>query len=250
MVEYKNSPIREAVCEFRFSKDTEWNKDLPSKLYDIVKSEFPIKEIRKEHRLEVKFEAKPQKKGVRNPKIEHSDRFLFLDKERKFIIQIAPKMISVNALKPYPSWKIFNEKIGYAYNKINELTDVRGIERIGLIYVNKIDVPEKLSDLKDYFRFYPQMPENLNLNVGNFNLGCDFTFDGGNDMCRVQLGRAIPEKKDGMAFLLSTDYFTAKPGSISPGDALSWTQNAHDEIKKIFKGCITEKMESLFNGAE
>ena len=154
MSEYKNSPIREAVCEFRFSKDTAWNNDLPSKLYDIIKSEFPIKEIRKEHHLEVKFEVKPQNRAVKSPKIEQSDRFLFLDKERKFIIQLAPRMISVNALKPYPSWEIFKEKIIYAYNKINELTDVRGIERIGLIYVNKIDIPEKISELKDYFRFY------------------------------------------------------------------------------------------------
>ena len=153
-------------------------------------------------------------------------------------------------MKPYPSWDTFNKKIDYAYNKIKELTEVRGIERIGLMYINKIDMPEKVTELKDYFRFYPQIPEHLAFTVANFNMGCDFTFNKENDMCRVQLGRAIPEKKEGMAFLLTTDYFTAKPGLISPGDAIIWTKNAHTEIKKIFKGCITEKMESLFNGAD
>jgi uncharacterized protein (TIGR04255 family) len=244
MTDYSNSPIREAVCEFRFSKKTGWDKDLSLKFYEKIKSEFPKKELKKEHH----FRVETTTEGIQNSKTELNDRHLFFDNDRRFIVQIAPGLLSISCLEPYPSWEIFKEKIRLAYNTLGELTEINRIERIGLLYVNKIEISEKPAELKDYFTFYPNMPEKLNLTVGNINMGSDFLYNAEKDICRVQLTRAVPEKKGDIAFLLTTDFFTAKPGSVVPNDALSWTEKAHNEIKNIFRNCITEKTESLFNG--
>ncbi|UUX92971.1 TIGR04255 family protein [Methanoplanus endosymbiosus] len=246
MTDYSNSPIREAVCEFRFSKKTGWDKDLSLKFYEKIKSEFPKKEVNKVHHFQVEATIK----GIQNSKNELNDRHLFFDNDRRYIIQITQGVLSISCLKPYPSWEVFKEKIRLAYNTLGELTDINGIERIGLLYVNKIEISDKPVELKEYFTFYPNMPEKLNLTVGNINMASDFLYNHGKDICRVQLTRAVPEKKEDIAFLLTTDFFTAKPGSVKPDDALLWTEVAHTEIKNIFRNCITEKTESLFKGAE
>ena len=36
-----------------------------------------------------------------------------------------------------------------------------GIDRIALVYIDKMDIPEKKIEMKDYFKFYPQLGEEL-----------------------------------------------------------------------------------------
>ena len=243
MVSYKNPPIVEAVCEFRFSKNTVWDSHIPSKLYEKIKDEFPNTEKRKEQHLKINT----TEKGIENSHLESTDRCVYLNNERTILIQIAPRMISISCLKPYPSWEVFREKIKLAYDILGELTEINEIDRIGLVYVDKIEIPEKRVELEEYFKFYPHLSNELPQVIGNFIIGCDFVYNEGRDLCRLQLTKAMPEKKENNAFLLTTDYFTAKVNSVKPGDAINWIEDAHIEIKKIFIGCITEKSEDLFN---
>ncbi len=244
MVGYKNPPIVEAVCEFRFSKNTVWNSDIPSKLYEKIKDEFPNTEIRNEQHIEIKA---TKKGGIEESNLESVDRCVYLNNERKILIQIAPRMISISCLKPYPSWEVFKQKIKLAYDTLGELTEINEIDRIGLAYVDKIEIPEEPVKLKEYFKFYPHLSNELPQVFGNFIIGCDFIYNEGRDLCRLQLTKAMPGKKENNAFLLTTDYFTAKINSVKPIEAINWIEKAHIELKQIFIGCITEKLEDLFN---
>ena len=40
---YKNSPIIEAICEFQFEENSEWDLTIPGLVYDRVQNEFPIR---------------------------------------------------------------------------------------------------------------------------------------------------------------------------------------------------------------
>ena len=40
---YKNSPIIEAICEFQFEENSEWDLTVPGLVYDRVQNEFPIR---------------------------------------------------------------------------------------------------------------------------------------------------------------------------------------------------------------
>ncbi|MGQ0654564.1 MAG: TIGR04255 family protein [Betaproteobacteria bacterium] len=38
---YKNPPIIEAICEFRFSETSPWDLTIPGLIYELVKDKFP-----------------------------------------------------------------------------------------------------------------------------------------------------------------------------------------------------------------
>ncbi|WAI00395.1 TIGR04255 family protein [Methanogenium organophilum] len=243
MADLQYSPIQEVVCEFRFSKDTEWKGDLASILYDKLKDDFPEKKQKISHKLELKANVK----GIESQKAEPVSNDIFLSEDGKILIQIYPRMISVNCLKPYPSWEIFSQKIDQVYSTLQEIVEIKEIDRIGLLYINKIEIEDKKFELRDYFNFYPHVSPQFPQDVANFIVGCEFVHKNGAELSKLDLGRTFPSKKESNAFLLREEYYTAPNYSVRPEDAIEWIENAHMELKKLFNGCITEKMKESFN---
>ena len=246
MSRYRNSPIVEAVCEFRFSADTPWEQNLPERFYDAVKERFPIRESRKEQAIQIKASSE----GVAEHRLETIETPIFLAGDRKVLIQIGPRRLSIHHLKPYHSWGDFKSTINLAYDTVTSLTRVTGFDRVGLLYVDKIEIPESSIRLADYFTFYPHCGEGLFGDVMNFMVGCDLTYNGNRDICRLSMTRAMPKKESNSAYLLTTDYFLAKRNAVKPEDVTTWVEEAHKTVKTLFKGCITEKLEEVFNMEE
>jgi uncharacterized protein (TIGR04255 family) len=241
MSQYRNPPIVEAICEFRFSHDTKWDPTITGLLYEKLKKEFPIKESR----LEQEIQIKGDQKGIKH-RIIPTQKAVFLKENRLSLVQIGQNLLAINCLKPYPGWDAFRPQIKQAYDAISEITEITGIDRIALVYIDKMDIPEKQIDMKDYFKFYPQLGGELPQTHNNFVIGCDFPYNKNRDICKLQLTSALPEKKENLAFLLTTEYFLARKKSIPPAEAMDWINEAHTVLKGMFKGCITEKMENIF----
>jgi uncharacterized protein (TIGR04255 family) len=243
MIRYRNPPVVEAVCEFRFSADTLWEQDLPERFYDAVKDQLPIRESREKRA----FQVKATSEGIEARGLETVDIPIFLAEDRRTFIQVSPRGLSIHRLKPYRSWEDFRPTITLAYNAITSLTDVTGFDRVGLLYVDKIEIPGDDIRLADYFTFYPHCGEGLPGDVINFMVGCDFSYNGNRDICRLKLTRAMPERQNTSAYLLTTDYFLAQRSAVKPENALVWVEEAHTTAKTLFKGCVTEKLEEIFN---
>lgn len=246
MSRYRDSPIVEAVCEFWFSPDTPWEQDLPERFYGSVKNQLPIRESKKKQALQIKTNPT----GIEEHSLETIDIQIFLAEDRRMLVQFSPRRLSINCIRPYPSWDGFRAVIRQAYETVVSLTGAKRLDRIGLLYVNKIEIPGKNIKLKDYFMFYPYRGDELPQNTMNFMVGCDFPYNENRDICRLKLTRAMPEKQNSSAYLLTTDYFLAKKNTVKPEDALTWVEEAHTVAKSLFKGCVTEQLEEIFNQEE
>jgi uncharacterized protein (TIGR04255 family) len=63
MTKYNNPPIIDAVCEFRFGKDTDWDMTIPGVVYREIKTNFPHKE---QHALQdINLSQNASDKGTR-----------------------------------------------------------------------------------------------------------------------------------------------------------------------------------------
>ncbi|WP_279165294.1 TIGR04255 family protein [Thermus scotoductus] len=135
---YRNPPLVEAICEFRLTQNTHWDLMIPGLFYEGVKNEFPHREQRSVQELQLI--QGPQ--GIRQ-ELRVSERALLFSPDRKLVIQLGPHILVVNALKPYPTWEGFKPRIEMAWKKLQEIMDVQGLERIGLRYINRIELPQK-----------------------------------------------------------------------------------------------------------
>lgn len=238
---YSNAPIIEAVCEFRFPPSTGWDLTIPGLLYEKMSSEFRNKEQRLIHEVEITKGPEGLQQQIRT-----NERILFLTDDRKAFVQIGPHLLAINCLKPYPTWSGFKPKIAMAFQALTDVVNVTGIQRIGLRYINRIEIPGHNVDLGEYFEFRPLLGRTLPQDVTSLIVGCVLPFVEGRDSCKVQLTTAVPEKPNESAFILDLDYFLTRDGSIKVNRALEWIEEAHQEVEKIFEGCLSENLKGTF----
>ena len=239
--EYRKSPIVEAVCEFRAKKDCKWDITVPGLIYEKVKEKFPNREQRLFQNLEV---TKSQEDLQHQ--LQTSERILLLSEDRKRFIQVGPRLLAVNCLKPYPAWASFKEMINTALEALAATIKIDEFQRIGLRYINRIEIPFTSLNLEEYFEFRPFLGKKLPQDMTNFIVGCMLMFHNGRDCCRIQLTNTVSEESSNVAFLLDLDYSLAKPQEVVKQQAMEWLEAAHRKVYDIFEGCITDKLRNIF----
>lgn len=238
---YANPPVVEAVCEFRLTPDTPWDITIPGLVYEKLREVF----LHREQRMIQEVEIITGLEGLQQ-RIRTSERILLFADDRKTFVQLGPRLLAVNSLRPYPTWAGFKPKVERAFEALSHTVDIRGLERIGLRYINRIEIPGGVS-LKDYFQFYlflgPQLPQD----IADFMASSDFVYADGRDRCRVQLRPAPPSTLEGAAALmLDIDYFLAEEKGVDVRAAIDWVEEAHEKVEEVFEGCITDSLRNLF----
>jgi len=239
---YANPPIVEAVCEFRLTPETQWDLTVPGLLYERLKETFP----QKEQRMIQEVELTQRPEGLQQ-QIRTNEGLWFFTEDRKMLAQVGPRLLVVNALKPYPHWEGFNPRIDMVWKSLQETVEVQGLERIGLCYINRIELPAPNVKFDEYFDFYPFVGQRLPQHVASFHTGVEFSYAGDRDHCRVQLAPIPLSGKEGKAaFMLDLDYFLTRPRGVAVADALAWVEEAHSRVEEVFEGCITDKLRNMF----
>jgi len=238
---YKEPPIVEAVCEFRFQPSSPWDITIPGLVFEKIQKDFPNREPVKQ--FEIGFSSTEE--GVQQQVIT-ADRIRFLSQDRKSMVQVGPDLLAVNRLKPYVSWQAFEPMIKQGFNAYLESAKPKGIQRIGLRYINRIEIPGERIKLEDYFEFYPYIGEKLPQEVGPFIVGIQIGYEQLRDMLKVLLVsvETSPPQKIGVS--LDLDYFLLKPGSVPLTEVFNWIKLAHDNVEEVFEACIKEKLRQMF----
>lgn len=240
---YHNPPIIETVCEFRLTPDSNWDLTVPGLIYEKVKDEFKTKEQGVIQELEIA----PRPSGL-PPKMRTGESVRFLSDDKLKFIRVGPRVLAIHCLRPYPSWGGFKPMVEKAFQALTSTTQVEIFQRIGLMYVNRIEIPSSSTKIKleEYFEFRPFLGLNLPQDMTNFIVGCQLPFFDGRDMCRIELTRAIPGKPKHLACILMLDYSLAKSQAVSVTDVPNWIESAHQNVVTIFEGCITDRLRELF----
>ncbi len=239
--QYTDPPVVEAICEFKLARDTHWDMTVPGLLYERIKDSFPQKEQRIVQEVEL---VQSPSEGLQQ-QIRTSERMLLFSEDKKSLVQLGPRLLVINVLKPYPSWKKFRELIETAWSSLLKVVDVRTLDRIGLRYINEIRLPKKDAGLNEYFNFYPYIGSGLPQTMDTFVVRVESPYAGGRDRSRLQLSTAS-DFRETKSVILDIDYFLVDQSSISPEEALGWVEEAHSHVEEIFEGCITDSLREKF----
>jgi uncharacterized protein (TIGR04255 family) len=161
---YKKPPITEAVIELRFVESL--NNTQLEKFALKHKTNFSVQKIE-----QVQFKLLNQEKESlkTETKQEVFCYKLICNKDTSNIVQVKHSAISVSRLAPYENWdnissyfrKYYNEYTNKKFKKLN---------RIGVRYINRIDIPSLNFKIEDYFKIHPKFPKKEELGLAFFSL--------------------------------------------------------------------------------
>lgn len=240
---YKKSPIIEAICEFQFEENSPWDLTIPGLVYEKVRRTFPKR--RQATRVSLGKSASAEELG---PQFGTTSLMQFFRADEKAIIQVGPNLLSINILKPYPSWEKFLPLIKKGFNSYCDVVAPKGIRRIGLRYINQIELPGQNINLEDYLEFRPFVGSKLPQDFVTFLVGVQIPYEESRDILNIQL-TSLPRNsisEDRAALIFSLDYVLMKPTEITLDGAFKWINTAHSRIEEAFEASISQQLRGLF----
>lgn len=245
---YKNPPIIEAVCEFRFVLDTNFSQEQINLFYGKVKDSFPIQKKRKMHQLKFKIETEKTLEENKNSFGQESYEFeQYLSEDEKYSVQLDKGKISIHRIKPYTSWKEFSPLIQQVYKSYVDTFLPKKLERIGMRYINEVTIPSEDFSFSQYFTINASLPSLEQNKQRSIFLGFVFEQENGRDAIKVQFTEKQSEELvDIRAFILDFDYFLVNP-VVSFDKIDGWLEQAHTNLENVFEGMITDDARRLFD---
>jgi uncharacterized protein (TIGR04255 family) len=239
---YKNPPVIEAVCEFKFTPEQPVDITVIGLFYDKIRGEFP----NKQQQTGVASRVEEGAFGF-----EIQQRVQFSRANHSAAVGASPDILTIHQLKPYTTWHDFKSLILRNFEIFKELIEPKSIKRVGLRYINRFDFNEsQIERLEDNFNFYPAVPRDLPKIYAAISDHVEMPFEDGRDRLRIRLLSITSEKPNIFSFTLDFDYFAETAESAEdPFDSIeSWIENAHEQIEDAFEKCITEKCRARFRG--
>jgi uncharacterized protein (TIGR04255 family) len=243
---YKNAPVVEALCEFQFIPNQPWDITIPGLIYEKIRKVFP----EKQQQIGIGVQFRTTEKGIEHKVEPAPPRIQFYKNDKTALIQVAPDLLVVNQLKPYPAWENFKSIILENFQVYKEVANPKGFKRIGLRYINVLEFDKLQVELTDYFRYYPFIPENLPKIHGSFLTRVEFPFEDDNEMLILTFGSKIPSKLNIISLVLDIDYAMIKPEYIFLDAIENWLDKAHERVENAFEASITDKARNLFEKEE
>ena len=221
---YKNPPLLEAVCEFKFQSPSSWNPAFHDLIDEKVRMQFPRREPMNSHEAQ---ESGPNAKTK------------FRRADGSALLQVSPGLLAINQLRPYPTWVQFKQTILEAYALYGEIIRPARIERLGLRYINQIEIPETKIAIGRYLRSCPEGYYKLFLST-------EFPFETERENLFMILMHAPHEEGGFSRFFLDLDYSTRTIMEISSDAIDRILERGHSRIEQVFESSLTDETRWLF----
>jgi len=248
---YGKPPIEEALCEFRFKPDQDWDFTVPGRLYTKLEKEYPGKprnqkaaaiglDIQEGSPLNIKYN-------------EGLARVELLSEDGRRMVGVRPDALTVHILKPYQyaelevdGWEGFKSRILVALSAYWEVTEPKGIYQVGIRYINKIIIPEKEADIKEYLQMALPSVKELPKKLTRFMSQVEYDYE---DDVRLILsqGYASVSQEHNRELLLDLDVIWSPPEPVRQEKALEMVNDLHLRETIAFEAIITDKTRELFN---
>ena len=159
-------------------------------------------------------------------------------------ISVGPYYFSAHHFAPYPGWKQFKEVAIYGESTYSTIAEPSAVERVGLRYINEINLPQKNLLLNEYFDFYPFFGQDIAEDIWSFDCAIQVPFEDGKDSLLARISSLPSNEEGGARIKLDFDYSSEKPGELL--DAADWLDKAYEHISRTFESCIKEPVRALF----
>jgi uncharacterized protein (TIGR04255 family) len=240
---YKRPPITEAVIEIRLEDS------LSDKVVEKIQSRLGKKYERSEKiaRKGFKFDAKEKKLA------EMAEEFVgykLTSKDQADIVQIKPNAMACSRLAPYNGWENFEPRARENWEIFRKTAKLTRIQRIGVRYLNRIDIPFKKGhkmDIEEYLTVVPKYPEpDLLTSFRNYTMQVMGPFHVEDFNLIINSNVVKSPLIDHFSIVLDLDL--SPQGGIPQKNDKIWEMinQMRDHKNNAFELCITDRTRELF----
>ncbi len=239
---YKNSPLTEVVAEFSFIPERQWNATITGEVYSRVKTDFPvIKQRQDQIMLAVPTEERPSERV----QMDFVELIQFWDESNTQLVQVGRDLLTVNALKPYPTWEKFFPKILKTFDSFCISAAPKGIRRANLRYINTIEMPKDKIEFKGNFELPTPTPSGLKYPMRFINTHLEYNLNSVDVLAQKFTSVPSPDSNV-MNLVLQIEVVMNKFNGIEINTVENWLHKSHEIIIDIFEATVSPSLKKQF----
>lgn len=246
MQPYPNPPIKEALIDIKVDPLPASALATLAGLHSHILPRYPMKKER--HQWEGRFEVK-ENQTMSAHKDLGIQGYIFTSEDEQQVVQFRLDGFTFNQLRPYPrdGWPVVRQEAIRLWEVYLSAPLPMRVARIGLRYINEINIPLPNVDLEEYLTEPPRIPSSLPQSLDYFLTRLVIPFPELQAKAIItqslgQPGHVLPS----VSILLDIDVLTNVSAEANSPKVWEIIDRFRDVKNKIFKSSIRPKTEELF----
>lgn len=239
---YSRAPITEALIDIQVQLPQEAKLDILAQVYPSIQSEYPKSEEMLVFQGQMVAGA-----SIGATASQSQIGYRAFSDDQKQILQVRLDGFTFSRLAPYDCWEKFRDEAKRLWSIYQSLTNPAAIIRLALRYINRLDIPLPISDLKDYLRTFPEVSSDLPQGLSGYFMQLQIPQEKLATMLVLNQALVPPPTPDCISILLDFDLFLEQ--NIPKDGVTIWEilEQMHEQKNKAFEACITEHTRELIN---
>jgi uncharacterized protein (TIGR04255 family) len=162
------------------------------------------------------------------------------------ILMVGMSSIATVKIAPYEGWENLFEDAQDNWKIWLKIIGWRSITRIGVRYVNRIDIPtHERIELTDYLTIQPALPKSLDTGIEHFAMNVVIPLGEDGQRLVLNTGSVASPIIGNQSLILDLD--VSREHDLPSDDASLWSaiSTIRDKKNEIFEACITDKTRAL-----
>lgn len=241
-IHFNNPPITEAIIDIGVTLPDTVTLEQLANFQDDIKETFPTRKERYRGSFEIKAGTALEVSSTKN----QCEGFLFHSSNNKKIVQARLTGFTFNLLKPYSDWEIFSKEAKVLWEHYLKIVKPINITRLGLRYINRIEIPLPFSDFKEYILTIPDIAPGMPNGLSGFFMQLTIPNHEINATANIIETMEGPQKEGILPFILDIDVFRQIVLDLSSQDVWTIFDQLRGFKNQIFLNSLTEKTKELF----
>lgn len=250
-IHYAYSPLTEAVIDIRAQLPSHSNLATLRSLHTLVEADYPTRQDHVQFQGEIQFGEEVTSIATRTP-----DGYMFVSADGRQLFQARLDGFTFNRLKPYTRWNEFRSEARRLWTLYREIASPDRVIRIGVRYINRLELPLPFEKFDDFLTVIPQIPDDFpNPGLSNYFMQLTMVQPDLLSTLLLNEGFALPtnffeSEQESLPVILDIDLF--REVDIPDNDDAIWDIFDRFRIRKneVFEASITKQMREVIRHAE
>ncbi len=172
---------------------------------------------------------------------------MLLSTSRNCIFQPRLSGFSCGILHPYTNWEEFRSEAKRLWDLYKASARPQKLSRMGIRYVNRINIPLPIRDFRDYFRTYPELSSDIDPYLSGFFMQLQCPKIALQAVAIVTQGMIPSMSPNMVSILLDIDLSRTVYLPTEEDELWNLFEKFRDCKNEIFEASITNRTRSLFN---
>ncbi len=173
--------------------------------------------------------------------------YLFSSTDQKLIVQARLDGFALSRLAPYENWQCFRDEARRFWNAYRQIVRPEKLLRLGVRYVNRLDLPLPFKDFKEYLTTIPEVSPGLPQGLAGFFMQLNIPELDSKRTLVLTEALVEPPKPGVVSVVLDIDL--ARTDDLPKDEEAIW--GILDELRvrtnEAFEACITDRTRELIS---